>query len=62
MEAFANNEMLTEVTFTSAVITSICADAFAGCHNLKRIKVAAYAIGAYKRLLPKHLHNMLVGF
>ncbi len=62
MKAFANNEMLTEVTFTSAVITSIYADAFADCHNLKRINVPACAIGTYKRLLPKHLHKMLVGY
>lgn len=61
LKAFADNEMLTEVTFTSTVINSIDADIFEGCKNLTRINVPARAMDAYKRLLAKPLHKMLVG-
>ena len=60
--AFAACDNLTDVTFTSAAITSIQGDIFDNCTNLKCINVPASAMDKYKSLLPKHLHKMLVGF
>lgn len=61
-KAFEDCPVLSEVTFRSTIIGSIGNDTFNGCKNLKSINVPASAMATYKRLLPKYLHDKLVGF
>ena len=58
-EAFSSCEKLTEVTFLG-LVKEIGEDCFGECSNLARIIVPDKKGEAYKQMLPKKLHDLIV--
>ena len=58
-EAFSACEKLTEVTFLG-LVKEIGEDCFMECPNLSKIIVPGNAMEAYRQVLPKKLHNLIV--
>ena len=58
-EAFSGCENLTEVTFLGEV-QEICENCFMECSDLTKIIVPDKTKEAYKQMLPKKLHNLIV--